>query len=60
MEPTIPCYFVTLLDKAVERMVDIEMSGEHREPSSEDIIRTGGDPEDGQCEVNDGAPLLVF
>ena len=59
-EPTIPCYFVTLLDKAVERMVDIEMSGEHREPSSEDIIRTGGDPENGQCQFDDGIPQFVF
>ncbi|HEY3255489.1 MAG TPA: VWA domain-containing protein, partial [Polyangiaceae bacterium] len=33
-EPTIPCYFVTKLDLAIERMVDIELSGVYREPDA--------------------------
>jgi von Willebrand factor type A domain len=48
-EPTTPCYFVTKLDKAILRMVDIEMSGSYREPLAAEIIRTGGDPKDGRC-----------
>ena len=50
-EPEIPCYFVTKLDHAIERMVDIEMSGIYHEPSAAEILRTGGDPKKGQCQV---------
>jgi hypothetical protein len=59
-EPTIPCYFVTRLDDAVLRMVDIEMSGVYHEPAPEEIIRTGGDPEDGTCELTNGDEAIVF
>jgi hypothetical protein len=58
-EPSIPCYFVTRLDHAILRMVDIEMTGVYREPTKEQIIRTGGDPQDGSCQLESGE-LQVF
>jgi len=59
-EPTIPCYFVTKLDLAIERMVDIELSGVYREPDASEILRTGGDPKDGACQLESGESVLVF
>jgi hypothetical protein len=53
-EPSIVCYFVTQLDQAILRMVDIEMSGVYTEPSSVDIIRTGGNPRDRACQLDSG------
>jgi hypothetical protein len=59
-EPTIPCYFVTKLDDAIVRMVDIEMSGEYREPAEAEILRTGGDPQDGACQLEGDEEAIVF
>ncbi|MBK7583821.1 MAG: VWA domain-containing protein [Myxococcales bacterium] len=59
-EPSIPCYFVTKLDDAMVRMVDIEMSGKYREPAASEIIRTGGDPKNGACQLESGATVTVF
>ncbi|AUX23828.1 hypothetical protein SOCEGT47_043580 [Sorangium cellulosum] len=59
-EPTIPCYFVTRLDSAILRMVDIELSGTYREPEASQILRTGGDPQDGACTLSSGDEVLVF
>lgn len=59
-EPTIPCYFVTKLDIAIERMVDIELSGVYREPDASEVLRTGGDPKDGACQLDSGESVLVF
>jgi hypothetical protein len=59
-EPTIPCYFVTKLDDAILRMVDIEMSGAYREPAAAEIIRTGGDPQDGACTLESGDEVQAF
>jgi hypothetical protein len=59
-EPSIPCYFVTRLDDAILRMVDIEMSGEYHEPAADEIIRTGGDPTDGACTLDSGEVVGVF
>ena len=59
-EPTIPCYFVTKLDKAILRMVNIEISGVYAEPAEDDIIRTGGNPEDGSCKLESGEVVEVF
>jgi hypothetical protein len=59
-EPTIPCYFVTTFDKAMLRMVDIEMTGVYREPDPAEIIRTGGNPMDGACQLDSGETVLVF
>jgi hypothetical protein len=59
-EPTIPCYFVTKLDVAIERMVDIELSGQYREPDTSEVLRTGGNPQDGACTLDSGESVLVF
>jgi hypothetical protein len=60
LEPSIPCYFVTRLDVAMLRMVNIEMSGEYQVPADDEIIRTGGDPQDGACELSSGDAVFVF
>jgi hypothetical protein len=59
-EPSIPCYFVTHLDQAILRMVDIELSGVYREPTASEIVRTGGDPQDGACTLESGQTVEVF
>lgn len=59
-EPSIPCYFVTKLDDAILRMVDIEMTGVYREPAAAQILRTGGDPQDGACALASGQTVFVF
>jgi hypothetical protein len=59
-EPSIPCYFVTRLDHAILRMVRIELSGEYSEPSSEQIVRKGGNPQAGSCKLESGATVVVF
>ena len=59
-EPSIPCYFVTKLDDAILRMVDIEMTGVYVEPQEQAIIRTGGDPQDGSCELASGDIVEAF
>jgi hypothetical protein len=59
-QPTIPCYFVTKLDLAIERMVDIELSGVYREPDASEVVRTGGNPKDGACQLDSGESVLVF
>lgn len=53
IEPSVPCYFVTKLDKAVTRMVSIELSGKYEEPVASDVIRTGGDPKNGSCVLGE-------
>lgn len=60
LEPSIPCYFVTLLSHAMLRVVDIEMTGVYREPLTSQVIRTGGDPHDGACELADGKVVEIF
>lgn len=59
-EPSIPCYFVTKLDVAILRMVDIEMTGVYREPTAGDVLRTGGDPQNGACQLDSGQTVYVF
>jgi hypothetical protein len=59
-EPSIPCYFVTLLRDAILRMVDIEMSGEYHEPAAAEVIRRGGNPQDGACELESGNTVYVY
>jgi hypothetical protein len=58
--PRVPCFFVTKLDKAILRMVDIELTGQYREPNAADVIRTGGDPQSGRCVLADGQQASVF
>jgi hypothetical protein len=54
-EPRIPCYFVTKLDSALLRMVDIELTGKYREPTAADVVRSGGNPQNGACTLAAGA-----
>jgi hypothetical protein len=59
-EPSIPCYFVTHLDRAILRMVDIEVTGKYSEPASDDVIRATGSPKDGTCQLESGEQVSVF
>ena len=59
-EPTVPCYFVTQLDRAILRMVDIELSGRYREPAADEVLRTGGDPHDGACTLESGQVVAIY
>jgi hypothetical protein len=59
-EPTIPCYFVTRLDTAILRMVDIELSGVYHEPAADEVLRTGGDPKSGRCTLESGENVQSF
>jgi hypothetical protein len=58
--PRVPCFFVTKLDAAILRMVDIELTGKYREPSASEVIRTGGDPQSGRCSLAGGQGATVF
>jgi hypothetical protein len=59
-EPSLPCYFVTKLDRAILRMVDIEMSGQYREPDADEVLRTGGKPLDGACTLETGQVVAAY
>ena len=49
--PTITCYFVTKLHKAITRTMHVELSGKYREPSVAAILRTGGNPQAGASNL---------
>ncbi len=53
-EPTIPCYFVTTLSRAMSRMATMELTGTNVDVAPADVIRTGGDPVAGKCTLADG------
>lgn len=57
--PSIPCFFVTKLAKQIIRMVQIELSGVYREPAPADIIRTGGNPKSGACQLGADAGIVT-
>jgi hypothetical protein len=59
-EPTIPCYLVTTLQKAMLRMLHMELTGTHVEPTTDDILRTGGNPQDGRCKLSSGEEVEVL
>ena len=59
-EPTIPCYLVTTLDKAMLRMIGMELTGKDDQPAAGDIIRTSGDPKDGTCVLASGQIVTVL
>ena len=58
-EPAIPCYHVTKFDGALVRMVESEMSGTHVQPKAEEIIRTVGNPQNGQCTTKDRGNVSI-
>ncbi len=59
-EPTIPCYFVTALNRAMIRMAAMELSGTNVSVAPADIIRTGGNPRDGRCSLASGVELFAL
>ena len=59
-EPHIPCYHVTRFDGALVRMVESEMTGTHVQPKPEEIIRTVGDPQNGQCATKDQGNVAIY
>jgi len=59
-EPTIPCYFVTTLNKAMQHMIYMELTGIDHQPAAADIIRTSGDPTDGTCVLDGGQIVAVL
>jgi hypothetical protein len=59
--PEIPCYFVTQLEKALVRVVSMELSGNYEGPDPADVIRTSGSPAtDGTCRTDDGQTVRIF
>jgi hypothetical protein len=59
-EPTVPCYVVTSLDKAMLRMISMELTGTEIQPAPADVIRTSGDPHDGRCTLSDGQQVSAL
>ncbi len=59
-EPTIPCYFVTRLDRAILRMVDAELTGTVTAPTAAEIIRSSGNVQDGVCTIAGGQQVSAF
>jgi hypothetical protein len=59
-EPRIPCYFVTSLQASMRRMLQTELTGVYVEPAREEIIRTGGDPQNRMCKTSGGDEVVAF
>ena len=58
--PEIPCYYVTLLKKALVRVASMELSGTYVGPDPADVIRISGDASpDGTCSTGDDAGTRV-
>ncbi len=57
-EPRIPCYQVTKLDRAIVRMVKIEVTGQYSAPEPSEVLRSVGNPKDGRCETQGGPTIL--
>jgi hypothetical protein len=59
--PEIPCFFVTRLERALVRVVSMELSGNYQGPDSVDVIRTSGNPaSNGTCITEDGQTVRIF
>ena len=59
-EPHIPCYVVTSLNTAIVRMVETEMTGTRAEATTEQILRTVGDPVDGKCTTASSGQVVLY
>ena len=59
-EPHIPCYVVTKFDRALVRMVESEMSGQHVFAPLGEILRTVGSPTDGTCQTQSNGPVVLY
>ncbi len=58
--PSVPCYFVTPLDRALSRLVDIELTGVHRVPDTDERLAFSNAPKDGVCTSADGEVIAAF
>jgi hypothetical protein len=58
--PSIPCFYVTVLEKQLVRVLQLELTGSYAEPAPSDVIRTAGDPIAGQCMLGNGSNLYAF
>jgi len=59
--PEIPCYYVTLLEKALVRVAGMEITGSYIGPETTDIIRVDGNPsQNGTCMTQDGQSVQIF
>ena len=59
-EPTIPCYFVTSLSRAMIRMAAMELTGTNIDVAPGDVIRTSGEPVGGKCALGNGGQVSVL
>jgi hypothetical protein len=59
-EPHIPCYHVTRFNRAIVRMVESEMTGTHVPPPETEILRTVGNPVDGQCATQTQGQVSIY
>lgn len=59
-EPKVPCYWVTKLNDAILRVVDHELTGAHRAPSTPEIVREIGAPVSGVCTAADGSVSSAY
>ncbi len=53
-EPHIPCHHVMLLNTLMVRTIEAEIAGKRTHPDNDDIIKTVGNPEQGQCQLSNG------
>ncbi len=59
--PEIPCFYVTRLEKALVRVVSMELSGQYIGPNAADILRVDGDPTlAGICAIGNGQQVQIF
>jgi hypothetical protein len=59
--PEIPCYFVTRLERALVRVVSMELAGQYIGPDPADVIRVSGSASpDGTCQTVDGQTVQIF
>lgn len=59
-EPHIPCYVVTRFDRALVRMVESEMSGQHVFAPVSEVLRTVGSPVDGKCQTQSNGQVVLY
>jgi hypothetical protein len=58
--PTVPCFYVTLLQKQLTRVLVYELTASYAEPAPADVISTSGDVSSGRCVLGDGTSLFAF
>ncbi|MBX3233307.1 MAG: VWA domain-containing protein [Labilithrix sp.] len=59
-EPKIPCYHVTRFDGALVRMVESELTGQHVQPDAKAILRSVGNPVNGQCATKSSGTVSIY